>query len=109
MLLTSSFLLSAEKEEEVLLLLVDKSDLSATLQTWPQQNKSPKTLMKLKIAIGKEKGDKQYEGDNKTPEGIYFVNRIIDGRLLPEKYGPLALPINFPNAYDKDKGNIVRI
>ena len=59
--------------------------------------------MKFKIAIGKEKGDKQFEGDNKTPEGIYFVNRIIDGKSLPEKYGPLALPINFPNAYDKDQ------
>ncbi len=103
-LFAPSLLLSSEKEEEVLLLLVDKSELSATLQTWPGISKSPKTLMKFKIAIGKEKGDKQYEGDNKTPEGIYFVNRIIDGRLLPEKYGPLALPINFPNAYDKDKG-----
>ena len=60
--------------------------------------------MKFKIAIGKEKGDKQFEGDNKTPEGIYFVNRIIDGKSLPEKYGPLALPINFPNDYDKDLG-----
>ena len=40
--------------------------------------------MKFKIAIGKEKGDKQFEDDNKTPEGIYFVNRIIDGKSLPE-------------------------
>ena len=103
-LLTLSTSLSANIDEEVLLLLVDKGDLTATLQTWPILGKEVKTLMKFKIAIGKEKGDKQYEGDNKTPEGIYFVNRVIDGKLLPEKYGPLALPINFPNKFDRDQG-----
>ena len=87
-------LLSAEKKRRYCY-FVNKSDPSATLKTWPTLVK-PKTLMKFKIAIGKEKGDKQFEGDNKTPEGIYFVNRIIDGKSLPEKYGPWFLPINFP-------------
>ena len=59
--------------------------------------------MKFKIAIGKEKGDKQYEGDNKTPEGIYLLI-VLSTVAFPEKYGPLALPINFPNDFDKDQG-----
>jgi murein L,D-transpeptidase YafK len=60
--------------------------------------------MSFRIAIGKEEGDKQVEGDNRTPEGIYFAQKIIDGETLPAKYGPFAIPINFPNPYDRHLG-----
>jgi murein L,D-transpeptidase YafK len=55
----------------------------------------------FRIAIGKEDGDKEREGDNRTPEGIYFTASPIDGKTLPQKYGPLAIPIDFPNPIDK--------
>jgi murein L,D-transpeptidase YafK len=60
--------------------------------------------MSFRIAIGKEEGDKLVEGDNRTPEGIYFAQEIIDGKTLPAKYGPFAIPINFPNPYDVKLG-----
>ena len=48
------------------------------------------------IAIGKESGDKFKEGDNRTPEGIYFTQPHINAStLLKSKYGPAAVPVDF--------------
>ena len=40
-------------------------------------------------------GDKKVEGDGKTPEGVYYVNR-----RNPESEFHLSLGINYPNARD---------
>lgn len=88
-------------ERNVLFLLVDKSNLRADLMTWPENYEQSERLASFRIAIGKEEGDKQVEGDNRTPEGIYFAQTIIDGDTLPAKYGPYAIPINFPNEHDR--------
>jgi murein L,D-transpeptidase YafK len=90
-----------ESFSEAVLLTVDKSQLRAELRTWPSGSDLPKTLGTFTIAVGKQRGDKQKEGDNKTPEGIYFTKAILDGANLPEKYGPKAIPIDFPNALDR--------
>ena len=87
--------------EDLILLTVDKSRLSADLRTLPEAGKSSELLKSFRIAIGKEDGDKQREGDNRTPEGIYFTALPIDGKALPQKYGPIAIPIDFPNPIDK--------
>lgn len=94
----------ATKEKDMLFLLVDKDSLRADLKTWPQDPKDSEVLMSFRIAIGKEEGDKQVEGDNRTPEGIYFAQNLIDGRTLPAKYGPYAIPIDFPNPIDRALG-----
>ncbi|MFW7380384.1 MAG: L,D-transpeptidase family protein [Oligoflexus sp.] len=91
-------------ETDMLFLRVDKTDLRADLMTWPSEMKQSETLISFRIAIGKEEGDKQVEGDNKTPEGIYFAQELIDGKTLPAKYGPFAIPINFPNPHDRSLG-----
>lgn len=88
-------------EKNALFLLVDKSSLRADLMTWPANYQQSERLASYRIAIGKEEGDKQVEGDNRTPEGIYFAQTIIDGNKLPAKYGPYAIPINFPNEHDR--------
>ena len=90
-----------QQESDMLFLLVDKSRLRADLKTWPADFQQAENLFSFRIAVGKEEGDKQVEGDNRTPEGIYFAQRIIDGRNLPERYGPYAIPIDFPNPIDK--------
>ena len=51
---------------------------------------------------GKEKGDKQYEGDLRTPNGIYNLTKKI--QKLDSFYGPLAFVTSYPNLYDKYKG-----
>lgn len=89
-----------QSSQELVFLLVDKTKLQADLLTWPEDGKDSERLISFRIAIGKEEGDKQKRGDNKTPEGIYFAKSLITKRL-PAKYGPLAIPIDFPNPLDR--------
>lgn len=86
---------------DMMVLTVDKTALKADLKTWPEESTKATTLRSFKIAIGKVDGDKEIEGDNKTPEGIYFAQHHINGDSLPEKYGTLAIPLNFPNPVDQ--------
>lgn len=92
------------RHEAMMLLTVDKKSLSADLRTWPDNPQHAMHLRSFRIAIGKNEGDKQFEGDNKTPEGIYFAQSHIDGSTLPEKYGARAIPIDFPNPMDLISG-----
>lgn len=50
---------------------------------------------------GKLKGDKQEEGDLRTPLGIYHLTKKIV--KLDSFYGPLAFVTSYPNVYDKYK------
>ena len=93
-----------EINHDMIILWVNKATLRADLMTWPDEPQKSQILMSFKIAIGKEEGDKQEEGDNRTPEGIYFTLGQLDGKSLPSKYGPLAIPINFPNPMDRIQG-----
>ena len=52
-------------------------------------------------STGKSLGRKQVEGDQKTPEGIYFVTREVSGRFLSKTYGTRALPLDYPNWSDR--------
>ena len=89
-----------KKDKDPLLLVVDKSSLTGKLMTWSLSPNESKELMSFKVAIGRADGDKQRQGDLKTPEGIYFSQKIIDGKNLPKKYGANAIPIDFPNPMD---------
>lgn len=51
--------------------------------------------------IGLKGYGKEKRGDQKTPIGVYHVNRYIDGAELPDLYGEGAFPINYPNAWDR--------
>ena len=55
----------------------------------------------FRVTTGRVSGDKEKEGDHKTPEGIYTILRKINGEKLPDKYGPLAFTLNYPNYIDK--------
>jgi hypothetical protein len=48
--------------------------------------------------------DKQREGDRKTPLGVYYITGRLAGTRLTDFYGPLALPISYPNEWDKLHG-----
>jgi murein L,D-transpeptidase YafK len=56
----------------------------------------------FKALTGKMNGDKQEEGDNKTPIGIYKLTKKLD--KLDPFYGPLAFVTSYPNLYDKIRG-----
>lgn len=87
--------------KDFLMLMVDKARLTADLRTWPESGGVSLLLRSFRIAIGKQEGDKEKEGDNKTPEGIYLTRGILSGKSLPIKYGPVAIPIDFPNPIDR--------
>ena len=56
-----------------------------------------------RMSIGLEGAGKEKAGDLKTPLGIYFVMEELDTSNLHEKYGPVAFPLDYPNAWDAAK------
>jgi len=54
-----------------------------------------------RITTGQAKGEKEREGDLRTPEGVYFIVNSIPGNKLPKKYGPVAYVLNYPNTVDR--------
>lgn len=53
---------------------------------------------------GEIEGDKQIEGDLKTPEGVYFVRGKIQVPLDFAMYGNHAYALNYPNPIDRLRG-----
>ncbi|MDX8395026.1 MAG: L,D-transpeptidase family protein [Mariprofundaceae bacterium] len=53
------------------------------------------------IVTGAKAGDKQSRGDARTPNGIYRFVKRLSGDSLPPRYGPVAFPIDYPNALDQ--------
>lgn len=53
------------------------------------------------ISIGKNGSRKRRQGDKRTPLGVYFVTKRLSGDSLPDKYGPVAFPVDYPNDWDK--------
>lgn len=65
------------------------------------EKKSPLALKNIYPSIhGQLEGDKQTEGDLRTPEGVYFVTGRIRGPLDFEEYGSEAHALNYPNPID---------
>ncbi|WP_374568223.1 murein L,D-transpeptidase family protein [Ideonella sp.] len=56
------------------------------------------------VSVGKQGVDKLVEGDQKTPLGLYFTTGQIDRHALEDRFGAGALPLNYPNAYDRTRG-----
>ncbi len=54
-----------------------------------------KVVKSYRVSLGKKDGPKQYEGDQRTPEGTYWIN----WRQHSKKYN-LAMHISYPNASD---------
>lgn len=56
------------------------------------------------ISIGRSGAGKEKLNDGKTPIGTYFIDKRIDGEILPDRYGDVAYTLNYPNAWDKKQG-----
>jgi hypothetical protein len=78
--------------------IVDKSHQQVNLYRydgyWRMIGKWP-------CSTGRLTGPKQIEGDQRTPEGVYFVTRDVGPRFLTETYGSRALPLDYPNWLDR--------
>ena len=53
------------------------------------------------MSIGENGVGKRRAWDRRTPLGIYFVTERRDTQRLAERYGPLAFPLDYPNAWDR--------
>ena len=65
------------------------------------------TYVKLKefhATLGQVKGDKEEEGDLKTPEGIYTFSQRLTPPALKSKFGAMAFYISYPNTFDQLAG-----
>lgn len=56
------------------------------------------------VSLGRLGVEKSVAGDQRTPVGVYFVTSRLDGKQLTDFYGTGALPLNYPNEYDKRLG-----
>ena len=79
---------------------------SSTLSFYKKDANNTFVQMKNYDAFtGKAQGDKNFEGDLKTPLGIYNINQRLDkNNKLDPFYGPLAFVTTYPNLYDKARG-----
>ncbi len=55
-------------------------------------------------SVGKLGIEKNLEGDQRTPLGVYFITSRLDPATLKDFYGVGALPINYPNPLDLSRG-----
>ena len=83
------------------LLACNKNDASLKLYT-KDENNSFVLDDNFFAFIGEKKGDKQKEGDLKTPIGVYKLLQKLNN--VDSFYGPLAFVTSYPNTYDKAQG-----
>jgi murein DD-endopeptidase MepM/ murein hydrolase activator NlpD len=106
----SAFIKSHRKlnvpQSENTLVLVDQQCYKARLYA------GGRTAAEYNISLGQGLGEKQVEGDNKTPKGMYFVVQKHRGEFPGEYgafYGGHWIKINYPNRYDAARGRAARL
>ncbi len=78
-----------EKDEGVAYLLKNQDDRPRVVERYDR------------ILLGERPGDKFVEGDKRTPEGVYYIQRFIPAGELAARYGDGAFPLNYPNIVDR--------
>ena len=80
------------------LLVCDKN--SSILRLYQKDSNASFILKSEYLAFtGKNRGDKHYEGDLKTPVGIYTITKKLSS--VDPFYGPLAFVTSYPNLFDR--------
>lgn len=90
------------RDDQKNVLLVDAK--RSRLYVYQRVNGQFKLTSDYYISQGRLGVNKFKEGDQKTPLGVYYITARLPGARLPEFYGPGALPINYPNEWDKANG-----
>ncbi len=83
-------------------LLVDKSLQTLYLFAYDAEGR-PKFIRSFPVSTGKRKGNKVYEGDRRTPEGIYFFIKVFRDRKITI-FGRTAYHLNYPDPFDELDG-----
>ncbi len=90
------------RDDQKHVLVVDAS--RARLYVYENQHGQLKLVTDYYISHGRLGVNKSKAGDQKTPLGVYYITSRVPGPKLPQFYGTGALPINYPNEWDKRNG-----
>lgn len=90
------------RDDQKYALIVDTKQ--SRLYVYQNQAGHLKLMTDYYVSQGKLGINKVKEGDQKTPLGVYHITSHLSRKTLPDFYGPGALPINYPNEWDKMNG-----
>jgi len=90
------------REDQKYALVVDAK--RSRLYVYENRQGVPKFVTDYYVSQGKLGVDKFKEGDQKTPLGVYYITGRLSRERLPDFYGAGALPISYPNEWDKLHG-----
>lgn len=74
------------------------------LYLFRNENGAPRYVADYYISSGKAGAEKNREGDQKTPLGVYFVTANLPRAQISDFYGTGAFPISYPNEWDRQQG-----
>lgn len=90
------------REDQKHVLVVDAK--RSRLYVYENQGGQLKLITDYYVSQGKLGVNKVKAGDQKTPIGVYYITTRLPGARLPDFYGTGALPLNYPNEWDKLNG-----
>ncbi|XOB65942.1 L,D-transpeptidase family protein [Deferribacteres bacterium DY0037] len=100
---------SAEPEDSFNAVLVEKN--GKWLHVLKVAEGRVEVLDSFQVLTGRVDGDKRVQGDEKTPEGVYFVTGFLSPEKLRAMYGEVgkqygtgAYPLSYPNLKDRLQG-----
>ncbi len=93
---TALLQLSPEQQH---VLLVDSEN--SRLYVYKNVDGTPQYVADYYVSVGKNGIEKERQGDQRTPLGVYQVTSSVAREKLIDFYGPGAFPINYPNEWDK--------
>lgn len=99
-LLPSELVQLHEDQRYVILVDTTRSRLFLYENAFPQ----PRLVTDFYVSQGKMGAVKVREGDKRTPIGVYTITELLPKEKLTDFYGPIALPIDYPNSWDKRLG-----
>ena len=80
-------------------LLVDSEN--SRMYVYRNVDGMPQHVADFYVSVGKNGLEKERQGDQRTPLGVYQVTSSVAREKLIDFYGPGAFPINYPNEWDK--------
>jgi len=102
------YLLQMQPEQQYALVI---DTAKSTLYVFENRGGQARYVADYYVTIGKNGTDKYKQGDKKTPLGVYHVTGNIPREKLSatygkasELYGNGALPLNYPNEWDRRQG-----
>lgn len=99
-LLPSELMVLNQAEKYIILVDASRSRLFLYENSFPH----PRLVTDFYISQGRKGAVKQREGDLRTPIGVYTITELLTKEKITDFYGPMALPIDYPNSWDLRQG-----